>query len=453
MQWKDKRVLVYGAARSGVSAAALLQRLGAFVLLFDGNTKLTKDKFKDRLNTEDGLELITGTLPEDKLEHTELLIISPGVATDHPDIEKIREKNIPIWGEVELAYQFTKGKVIAITGTNGKTTTTTLVGEIMKAYFPEVFVVGNIGKSCCDTALATTDHSITVIEASSFQLETIHSFKPEISAILNITPDHLDRHYTMDNYIAMKERITLNQTKADVCILNYEDEVLRNMAGRLGAGVLFFSSARELTEGACLKGEDILYRKGDICQTVCNINELKLLGQHNYENVMAAVLIAAQMGVPMEYIRKALLDFKAVEHRIEYVETIGGVTYYNDSKGTNPDASIRAIRAMRNPTVLIAGGYDKKVSFDALIEAFGTKVKGLVLLGQTKEQLAEAARKQGFTELVMVQDLREAVRVSANMARPGDAVLLSPACASWGMFESFEQRGKLFKEYVREMLS
>ena len=452
MQFENKRVMVYGAARSGISAANMLQKLGANVLMFDRNTNLKDEDFKEKLDVEHQFELITGTLSEDIIPTIDLLILSPGIAADHPDILKIKANHIPVWGEIELAYSFTKGKIIGITGTNGKTTTTTLVGEIMKSYFEEVYVVGNIGKAYSDAALDTTDKAVTVIELSSFQLETIHEFKPDISVILNITPDHLDRHYTMDNYIAMKERITRNQTKSELCILNYEDEILRAMADRLGTRILFFSSSRKLNDGMYLDGEEIVYSENGNRQMVCNINELRILGKHNYENVMAAVGIAVAMGIPMEYIRKTLLKFKAVEHRIEFVETINGVTYYNDSKGTNPDASIRAVQAMRCPTILIGGGYDKKLPFDELIEAFEGKVKCLVLLGQTKEQFAETARRHGFTNIIMTDSLKEAVSVSSKEAVPGDVVLLSPACASWGMFDNYEQRGNLFKEYVREML-
>ncbi len=452
MQFENKRVMVYGAARSGISAANMLQKLGANVLMFDRNTNLKDEDFKERLDVEHQFELITGILSEDIIPTIDLLILSPGIAADHPDILKIKANHIPVWGEIELAYSFTKGKIIGITGTNGKTTTTTLVGEIMKSYFEEVYVVGNIGKAYSDAALDTTDKAVTVIELSSFQLETIHEFKPDISVILNITPDHLDRHYTMDNYIAMKERITRNQTKSELCILNYEDEILRAMADRLGTRILFFSSSRKLNDGMYLDGEEIVYSENGNRQMVCNINELRILGKHNYENVMAAVGIAVAMGIPMEYIRKTLLKFKAVEHRIEFVETINGVTYYNDSKGTNPDASIRAVQAMRCPTILIGGGYDKKLPFDELIEAFEGKVKCLVLLGQTKEQFAETARRHGFTNIIMTDSLKEAVSVSSKEAVPGDVVLLSPACASWGMFDNYEQRGNLFKEYVREML-
>jgi len=453
MQLKNKKVMVFGAAKSGISAAGMLQQLGAFVILYDCNTNLTKGDFGDKFDTEDMFQLVTGALSDEILDTIDLLIISPGVACDHPDINRIKDKNIPIWGEIELAYRYTKGKIIGITGTNGKTTTTTLVGKIMKTYFPEVYVVGNIGNSYTDIALATTEDAVVVIELSSFQLETIQEFKPDVSTILNITPDHLDRHHTMEAYIAAKERIAMNQTLSELCILNYEDETLRNMAERLKTKVMFFSSRRVLEEGLYLEDEDIYYTYQNSTQLICNVGELHVLGKHNYENVMAAVGIAIRMGIPMEYIRKALLNFKAVEHRIEYVETIKGVTYYNDSKGTNPDASMKAIQAMKNPMILIAGGYDKKGSFDTWVEAFEDKVKCLVLLGQTKKQISKTARKHGFTNIIMVENLQEAVKISAEMAVPGDVVLLSPACASWGMFKDFEQRGNLFKQYVREMLS
>lgn len=452
MQLKDKKVMVFGAAKSGISAAGLLQKLGAFVILYDCNTCLTRSDFGDKFDTDEMFLLITGFLSDEILDTVDLLIISPGVACDHPDILRIKDKNIPIWGEIELAYRYTKGIVIGITGTNGKTTTTTLVGKIMKSYFPEVYVVGNIGNSYTDIALETTENAIVVIELSSFQLETIHDFKPEVSAILNITPDHLDRHHTMEAYIAAKERIALNQTMSEICILNYEDETLRAMANRLHTKVMFFSSSRILEEGLYLEDDEIYYSYNKEKYYICNTGELHVLGKHNYENIMAAVGMAIKIGVPLEYIRKTVLNFKAVEHRIEYVECINGVTYYNDSKGTNPDASIKAIQAMRNPTILIAGGYDKKVTFDEWVDAFEDKVKYLVLLGQTKKQIAKTARKHGFSNIIMVDDLKQAVDISVEKAVPGDVVLLSPACASWGMFKDFEQRGNMFKQYVREML-
>lgn len=452
MQLKGKKVMVYGAAVSGISATRLLQKLGAFVTLFDSNTNLTKEEFDDQFDTRSSFQMVTGYLPEEILSTLDLFIISPGVALDSPDILKVKEKNVPIWSEIELAYRCAKGKVIGITGTNGKTTTTILTGKIMRAYFPEVFVVGNIGNSYSDIVLDTTEKSVTVIELSSFQLETIHDFKPDISAILNITPDHLDRHHTMDEYISMKEKITQNQTMSDICILNYDDPILKKMSERIKTKVMFFSSHSFLKEGLYLEDDEILYSQQKEIQFICNVNGLHIIGRHNYENVMTAVGIAVSMGVPMEVIRKTILNFKAVEHRIEYVETIKGVTYYNDSKGTNPDASVKAVQAMKTPTILIAGGYDKKVTFDTWVEAFEGKIKYLVLLGQTKRQIARTARRHGFRSIIMVDDLHEAVMVSAEKAEPGDAVLLSPACASWGMFRDYEQRGNLFKEYVRQML-
>ena len=453
MQLQGKRVFVFGAGKSGIAATRLLQKQEAFVILYDSNIDLTVKEFAGQIDTEKNFLLVAGEFSEEIIDDLTLMVISPGVAVDHPIVEKIRNRNIPIWGEIELAYRIAKGKIIGITGTNGKTTTTTLVGEIMNSYFNEVFVVGNIGKPYTDVAMETTEQSVSVIELSSFQLETIQEFKPDVSAILNITPDHLNRHHTMENYIAMKENIARNQTITEVFVLNYEDLILREMAKRLKTKVVFYSSARELEEGLFQEGDDIYYATPDRKEFVVNINDLKVLGKHNYENIMAATAMAVAVGVPMKYIHNALINFRAVEHRIEYVDHIKGVNYYNDSKGTNPDASIKAIQAMRTPTILIGGGYDKQSTFDEWIKAFDSKVKLLILLGQTREQIAETAKRHGFYDIIMVSDLREAVRISAEKAEPGDSVLLSPACASWGMFENYEQRGRMFKEYVRELLS
>lgn len=453
MDLKNKKVLVFGAGKSGISATRLLQRQEADVILYDSNTKLTNQDFMDKFDTGHHFLLVTGELSEELIAALDLLVISPGVALDHPLVTRILENNVPVWGEIELAYRYSKGKIIGITGTNGKTSTTTLVGEIMNTYFDDVNVVGNIGNPFTEVAMETTEQSVSVIELSSFQLETIQEFRPDVSAILNITPDHLNRHHTMENYIAMKENIAKNQTTSQVCVLNYEDAILREMAGRLKTRVLFYSSARVLEDGLYLEGEDIYYSRGGKRDLVVNINQLKVLGKHMYENIMAAAAMALSMGVPMDFIHSALVNFRAVEHRFEYVETIHGVTYYNDSKGTNPDASIKAVQAMRTPTVVIGGGYDKNIPFDDWIEAFDGKVKYLILMGQTRDQIAETARRHGFHNIIMVQDLKEAVRISAEKAEPGDSVLLSPACASWGMFENYEQRGNMFKEYVREMLS
>lgn len=452
MDLVGKNVLVVGSGISGVAAVKLLSTEGASILLQDGNEKLTKQEIMDKLPRSLEMEVIIGDLPEEVRKKVDLVVLSPGVPTDLPYVQALKKAGVPIWGEIELAYQFTKGKMAAITGTNGKTTTTALVGEIMKSYYVSVYVVGNIGIPYTEMVLNTKGSSITVAEMSSFQLETVHEFKPEVSAILNITPDHLNRHHTMENYIAAKKRIAMNQEITDTCVLNYEDEVLREMAKTLRPKVFFFSSRRELTEGIFLNKEgDFIYREDGKEENVCNIRELKLLGTHNYENVMAAIAISAHIGVPMEHIRKAVCAFKAVEHRIEYVTEKDGVTYYNDSKGTNPDAAIKGIQAMVRPTLLIGGGYDKGSDYREWIRSFEGKVKYLVLLGQTREEIAKQARECGFDRIIMVEDLKEAVKICAMNSEPGDAVLLSPACASWGMFKNYEERGRRFKEYVNQL--
>ena len=354
-------------------------------------------------------------------------------------------------GEVELAYRVGDGEVLAITGTNGKTTTTALLGKIMQDARESVFVVGNIGTPYTSKALEMKPNSITVAEISSFQLETIDEFAPKVSAILNITEDHLNRHHTMEEYIRVKELITENQGTEDVCVLNYEDEVLREFGKHLTPRVVYFSSGRKLDEGIYLDGNKIILKDGEKEIEVVKTEDLKLLGKHNFENVMAAVAMAYYDGVSLDSIRKSICEFTAVAHRIEYVTEKKGVVYYNDSKGTNPDAAIKGIQAMNRPTLLIGGGYDKQSGYDEWIEAFDGKVRYLVLIGQTKEKIKEAAEKHGFHDIILCEDLKEAVKVCEEKAQPGDAVLLSPACASWGQFDNYEQRGDMFKEYVRNL--
>ena len=455
MDVKGKYVLVFGAGKSGIGAAGLLLHEQAKVILYDGNAKQDPEEIRRKLNAGADVEIILGELSDEVLDRLELVVLSPGVPADLPVVLKMKEKEIPVWGEVELAYRVGKGEVLAITGTNGKTTTTSLLGEIMKAYREDVQVVGNIGTAYTSVALDTTEDTVTVAEISSFQLETIEKFHPKASAITNITEDHLNRHHTMEEYIRVKERITENQTMEDVCVLNYEDEVLRAFGEKLIAEqkvqVLFFSSLRALQDGIyCQDGTIWLAENGER-EPIVRTDELKILGQHNYENVMTAVGMAYYAGVPMDVIRKAVCAFQGVEHRIEYVCEKNGVVYYNDSKGTNPDAAIKGIQAMNRPTLLIGGGFDKQSTYESWIRAFDRKVKYLVLIGETREKIAETARREGFHEILMAENLEEAVKICADKAEPGDAVLLSPACASWDQFDSYEQRGDLFKEYVRAL--
>ena len=450
----SQKVLVAGTGKSGIAAAKLLLAMGGEVVLYDGNDKLDPEKIKENFEEDAKVTIVLGELTRPDLLGVELSIISPGIPLDAPFVPVLDEAKIPIWSEIQLAYHVAKGKLIAITGTNGKTTTTALTGAIMKTFFDEVFVVGNIGIPYTDVALDTTDKSVTVAEVSSFQLETIMDFHPDVSAILNITPDHLNRHGTMENYIEVKERVAVNQTEDDCIVLNYDDKVLREFGEKkdLKPKVIFFSSTQTLKEGMYLDGDMMIYAHDGKKEEVLNVKtDMQLLGKHNYENVMAAVAMSIRMGVPMESIRKAVKEFKAVEHRIEFVLERSGVRYYNDSKGTNPDAAIQAIRAMPGPTVLIAGGYDKHSEYDEWIEEFGDKVKYLVLIGQTRDKIAECARAHGFTDIMYAEDMAEAVRVCAAYANAGDNVLLSPACASWGMFDNYEQRGEIFKECVRNL--
>lgn len=447
----NKKVLVFGSGKSGIGAADLLGEVGAFPVIYDGNEKVDAEEVKKKTKGTYSLEVYVGELPEDVVHTLDLVVLSPGVPTDLPVVRHFYELGIPVWGEVELAYRVGSGEVLAITGTNGKTTTTALLGEIMKDARPSVFVVGNIGTPYTSRALEMKENSVTVAEISSFQLETIEEFAPRVSAVLNITEDHLNRHHTMEEYIRVKELIVKNQSAEDFCILNYEDEVLREFGKNIVPRTVYFSSVRTLEEGIYLDGDEIILSMDGEKISVVRTGELKLLGQHNYENVMAAVAMAYCAGVPMDSIRKTICRFTAVPHRIEFVAEKNGVAYYNDSKGTNPDAAIKGIQAMNRPTLLIGGGYDKESSYDEWIQAFDGKVKYLVLIGQTKEKIRDAAERLGFQQNILCENLEEAVKLCAEKAEPGDAVLLSPACASWGQFDNYEQRGDKFKEYVNRL--
>lgn len=451
MQVEGKTVLVVGTGKSGIAATELLVSKGIDTILFDGNKDLNVDKlYADNPKLKD-IPLVLGELEKETLDKVSICVLSPGVPTDIPMVNEMRDQGIAIWGEIELAYYFGKGRIIAITGTNGKTTTTALTGEIMKNYFDDVRVVGNIGIPYTSMVSDMTDDTVTVAEISSFQLETVHEFAPKISAILNITPDHLNRHHTMENYIKAKEDITINQKNSDYCILNYEDKVLREFAEKCPAKVVFFSSATKLEEGFYLEGDDIIYAHDGKTEKIVNVNEVNLLGRHNYENIMAATAMSLCFGVPMDKIVEALHRFTAVEHRIEYVTEKRGVKFYNDSKGTNPDAAIQGIRAMNRPTMLIGGGYDKQSEYDEWIEAFDGKVKELVLIGQTADKIADCAHRHGFNNTIKFEKFEDAINYCYDHAVSGDAVLLSPACASWGMFPNYEERGRIFKEIVRNL--
>ena len=450
-----RKIFIAGTGKSGISAAKMVLSMGGEVILYNSDPETDEYEVMANFGPRDAVEFVKGRLYKSQIMGVNLAIMSPGIPLNADFISVLDQEQIPVIGELELAYQASKGKLCAITGTNGKTTTTALVGAILRTYFEDVHVAGNIGEPFSAEALKTRDDSVTVVEVSSFMLETIMDFHPQVSAILNITPDHLDRHGTMQNYIRCKEAITLNQTAEDHVVLNYNDPVLREFGEKkeLAPKVVWFTSGEKPEKGEYLYLEDdgIFYNDQKTVTELVDIHELKLLGKHNYENVMAAAAVGLKMGVPITGVVKALKEFTAVEHRIEYVRERSGVRYYNDSKGTNPDAAIQALRAMPGPVLLIGGGYDKHAEFDEWVKEFEGKVKYLILLGQTRDKIAECCKKYGFTDIMYADDMDEAVKACASYADEGDYVLLSPACASWGMFKDYEQRGNIFKDCVNKL--
>ena len=460
MNAEGRKILIVGTGKSGIAAAGLLSEKGGIPVLFDENENTDPAKVRERLPGCPDAEVIVGAFPRERTGEFDLVVMSPGVPVDTPFVERFRERRIPVWGELELGYAFLQGRLLAITGTNGKTTTTALTGQILRDYFEtgrepgassSVFVVGNIGNPITLEAVKTKPDSVTVAEVSSFQLETCVSLHPRVSAVLNVTPDHLNRHHTMENYAAVKFSIAKNQTKEDACVLNYMDPYTRAFGRQCPARVIWFSSGEKPKEGYYLEAEAIWRSRGGRQERLMGIHEMELLGVHNVENVMAAIAMTEAFGVPMEHILDTVKHFHAVEHRIEYVDTVNGVLYYNDSKGTNPDAAIKGIRAMNRPTILIGGGYDKGNEYDEWIEAFDGKVKLLVLIGQTREKIAECARRHGVENIILADTFEECMELCVKNACPGDAVLLSPACASWGMFPNYEARGDQFKAYVKNL--
>ena len=440
----SKKFLVAGAGKSGIGSVNLLLKTGADVSLYDGNEELDKEALFEKLYEKKEISLVLGNITKEDIEKYDLLVLSPGISVNAPIAQMFYDQEKPVWSEIELAYQASKGKIAAITGTNGKTTTTALTGEIMKGYYESSFVVGNIGIPYTSVALDTQENSVITAEISSFQLETIVDFKPDVCAVLNITPDHLDRHGTVEVYAK-------NQTKDQIMVLNYEDDTTRDMATRANGKVLFFSLHHKIKEGVFMEDDAFVIEEGSDRQVVCTLDDVNLLGDHNYENILAAIAVSYSMGVPVSYIKEGIKRFKGVEHRIEYVDTVNGVAYYNDSKGTNPDAAIKGIKAMNRPTWLIGGGYDKKSTYDEWIKAFDGKVKELILMGVTAPKIAECAKAHGFDKIKFVDSMEDAVSYIAEKAQDGDAVLLSPACASWGMFPNYEVRGDIFKDCVRKL--
>lgn len=448
-----KKYLVVGMGKSGIGAVQALTQLGMDVTAYD--QKSEEDMPAELLENfcRWHVKLAFGRTPDSsELKQIDCVVLSPGVSPDLPFISEAAAGGAEVIGELELAYRIGKGTYIAVTGTNGKTTTTTLVGEVFKNAGRNTSVVGNIGVAVTNAALSATDDSWMVTECSSFQLETTKEFHPLVSALLNVTPDHLDRHKTFENYAAAKAMIYKNQTAEDFFVVNMEDEAAWALTPECNATVVPFSRKKELDFGAFVKNAKIVIknRKGELAQ-ICGTEELIIPGAHNLENALAAAAVCYFAGIGADVIGQTFREFQGVEHRLEFAGEVDGVRFINDSKGTNPDASIKAIEAMKTPTVLIAGGYDKKSDFAEFIQAFGSKVKALVLFGVTAQKLKETAERFGYTNIHMEPDMESCVRKSFELAEAGDTVLLSPACASWDMYTSYEVRGRHFKNCVKEL--
>lgn len=452
MDLKGKKIIVAGLGLSGKALCKVLTEFGAFVYAYDSKSE---NELKDILNElkDYNINYYFKEVSDELLKDAELAIVSPGIPVDSDIVTESINRGIEVIGEVEFAYRISKAPIYAITGTNGKTTTTSLLEEIFKNAGKTTYAAGNIGYPLVEAALRAGTEDYIVAEISSFQLETIKEFKPKISAIINITPDHLNRHKTLSNYINIKGRIFKNQDSHDYTVLNYDDKNIASLFKIAKCNVFPFSRTRVLEHGAyCANGKIVISFKGNK-YPVINTDDIYIPGGHNVENAIVASSMAFLADVDISIIENTLKTFKGVEHRIEYVTNINGVKYYNDSKGTNPDAAIKAIEAMKGPIVLIAGGYDKGVSFDEFTKSFNGRVRKLLLFGVTKEKIYESAIKNGFSkdDIIKVNNLEEAVDEAYEIAKPGDNVLLSPACASWDMFNNFEERGKLFKDKVNSL--
>lgn len=448
MTFKDKKILVLGSGISGISVAKVLKDQGAVVTLSD-NKSLAELKKDPTALVESGIQLALGNQDASLLTGVDFVILSPGVSIYNPFVELALAQGITVISEVEVAYQLCLAPIVAITGTNGKTTTTTLVGEMIKRHNPEVVVGGNIGQALSAEVKNISAKGIVVAEISSFQMEGACDFKPHIAAILNITPDHIDRHKTIDNYIAMKEKIFVKQTAEDYLVLNYDDSRVRSLGKKAASQVLFFSRKEELKQGVYVKQDQLWISWENHELSVCSLSVLKIPGAHNVENVLAAAAIAFLTGVPISEIADVLEKFSGVEHRIEPVATIKGVPYYNDSKATNPESSVKALEAFAGPIILIAGGRDKNTDLTEFMLLIKEKVDHLILLGEAKSRFKAAALFHHIASIHEVETFNEAVNLAYKIASPPHIVLLSPACASYDMFKSYEERGTVFKELVR----
>ena len=452
MDLKNKRVLVVGLGKSGKSAALFLRALGAQVTVSDSRSaEALAGEIPALLDA--GIMVETGGHGLLTFRRQDLIVVSPGVPYDTPELKQVRAFGLPIIGELELASRFLQGQVVAITGSNGKTTTTALLGKIFADAGGPTLVGGNIGTPVIDLIPQSTPQTTSVLEVSSFQLETVEQFRPHIAVVLNITQDHLDRHGSFENYAAMKARITSQQTADDFFVLNAEDKPTQMLAARTKAQVFWFSGRRAIKQGAFVHGESVVFlpREGAKPEPVMPLAEIPLKGAHNVENVLAAVCAARLGGVSAESIRASVASFKAVEHRLEFVATVRGVQYFNDSKATNVDATKKALEAFPGGVHLILGGKDKNSDYTELANLLRARVKIVYTIGSAAEKIER--HLAGVVKIVSAGTLDAAVRQAAQVAVSGDVVLLAPACASFDQFTGYEQRGRVFKDLVKQLLA
>ncbi|MDR7857187.1 UDP-N-acetylmuramoyl-L-alanine--D-glutamate ligase [Tissierella sp.] len=447
MYLKNKKVLALGLGISGLSTVKALHKLDAQIVVSDSKTEEELKDFFDKIQDIYVEKYLSTT--DVPLENIDLIVKSPGIPLSVPILHEARIRNIEIITDIELAYRISPTEnIIAITGTNGKTTTTTLIGEVFKKANFNSYVAGNIGVGILWDMVNSKENDVFIIEASSFQLESTTYFKPKVSLITNLTPDHLDWHGSVDNYYNAKKKVFNNQDEEDYTVLNYDDKIIRKMKDEINSNIIWFSSSEILQKGVYVENNYIVIKDGEITTKILPIKDLRLLGKHNLENALGAVGVCWAMGIEVNIIAEVLKEFKGVEHRIEFVNTIKDISFYNDSKGTNSDSTIKAIEAIDAPIILIAGGYDKGSTFDELIKAFNEKVRELILLGATREKIKETAEKYNFDNIHLVENMKEAVELAYSHGNPNDNILLSPACASWGMYNNFEERGRDFKDIV-----
>lgn len=447
MDIKNKKALVVGLARSGISAANLLCRLGARVTITD--EKRESELSENIRKLTKGISLKLGGHNGVDIAKVDLVVISPGVLWDSPFLNKIRENGIRIISEVELAFKYIKAPLIAVTGTNGKTTTTTLIGEMLKKDDRNVFVGGNIGNPMCEEVLNGSSSELILSEISTFQMEGIETFKPHISVILNITPDHLDRHKSMAEYIALKKRVFINQNTRDYTVFNMDDKITAALSN-VGKGErIFFSRIREVDNGAFVRGNNIIFRRNRKEEIVSTLKDLKIIGVHNIENTLASVAVGGICDIPPRLMREVISEFSGIPHRMEFVKEIEGIKFINDSKGTNVGATIKSIESFNEPIILIAGGKDKGSDYLPLKPLIEDRVKFLILIGEAKKKMASVMN--GFRNILNAESFEEAVNEAFDKAEKGDVVLLSPACASFDMFRDYEDRGEQFRKIVKSL--